>query len=49
MRQAHQKEHFNFNTFLNVLLLYAIISIEEERLDYNTVIRTFESLLTLEG
>ena len=33
----------------NLPLLYAAAAIEEDRLTYDTVMRTFKSLLTLEG
>ena len=33
----------------NLPLLYAAVAIEEDRLNYDTVMRMFKSLLTLEG
>ena len=33
----------------NLPLLYAAVAIEEDGLNYDTVMRTFKSLLTLEG
>ena len=33
----------------NLPLLYAAVAIEEDRVNYDAVMRTFKSLLTLEG